>query len=371
MDDNICKLKSTALVLQGGGALGAYQGGVFEALSRAGHTPDWIAGVSIGAINAAIIAGNPPERRIERLKAFWDLASSRVTVPPLFPTGFMRSWFNEISANVVAATGVPGFFEPRLPPAIMALPGTPAAISHYDTTPLRQTLLDLVDFDRLNSGDMRLSVGAVNVITGNLTYFDTRERRIEPEHIMASGALPPGFPPVMIDGEPYWDGGLVCNTPLQYVFDQRELDASIEVFQVDLFNARGVMPRNLFDVAQREKDIRYSSRTRLNTDMARELMKLRDAAYRLAQKLPEELRDDPDARLLGNRGCDSAVTVMHLINRGEGYETHSKDYEFSRVTVEGHWAAGLEDAEHSIHHESWQARKPMSTGMQVFDLVGK
>lgn len=371
MDDNICKLKSTALVLQGGGALGAYQGGVFEALARAGHTPDWIAGVSIGAINAAIIAGNPAETRIERLRAFWDLASSRVTVPPLFPAGFMRSWFNELSANVVAAAGVPGFFEPRLPPAIMSLPGTPAAISHYDTTPLRQTLLDLVDFDRLNSGDMRLSVGAVNVITGNLTYFDTTERRIEPEHIMASGALPPGFPPVMIEGEPYWDGGLVCNTPLQYVLDQRELDASIEVFQVDLFNARGVMPRNLFDVAQREKDIRYSSRTRLNTDMARELMKLRDAAYRLAQKLPKGLRDDPDAQLLGNRGCDSAVTVMHLINRGEGYETHSKDYEFSRVTVDGHWAAGLEDAEHSIHHRHWVDRKPMSAGMQVFDLVGK
>jgi NTE family protein len=369
--DNICKLKSTALVLQGGGALGAYQGGVYEALAKAGHVPDWIAGISIGAINAAIIAGNPAEKRIERLRAFWDLASSRVTVPPLFPAGFMRTWFNEVSANIVAAAGVPGFFEPRFPPAMMAMPGTPGAISHYDTAPLRDTLLDLVDFDLLNSGDIRLSIGAVNVITGNLTYFDTQERRIEPEHIMASGALPPGFAPVMIDGEPYWDGGLVSNTPLQYVLDQRELDASIEIFQVDLFNARGVLPRNLFDVAQREKDIRYSSRTRLNTDMARELMKLRDAAFRLAQKLPDSFKDDPDAQMLGNRGCDSAVTVMHLINRGEGYETHSKDYEFSRVTVNGHWAAGLEDAEHSIHHQSWVKRKPMSAGMQVFDLVGK
>jgi NTE family protein len=369
--DNICKLKSTALVLQGGGALGAYQGGVYEALAAAGHEPDWIAGVSIGAINAAIIAGNPAALRVERLRAFWDLLSSRLTAPSLFPAGFMRTLFNEVSANIVMATGVPGFFEPRFPPAALSMHGTPGAISHYDTTPLRQTLLDLIDFDRINAREMRLSVGAVNVITGNLTYFDTNDCVICPEHIMASGALPPGFAPVMIDGVPYWDGGLVSNTPLQYVLDHRELDASIEIFQVDLFNARGAMPKSLSDVAQREKDIRYSSRTRLNTDMARELMMLREASYRLAQKLPDSFQDDPDAQLLGNRGCDSAVTIMHLINRSEAYDTHSKDYEFSRQSVNGHWDAGRCDVEHSVHHQSWIDRKPIGAGMQVFDLVGR
>ena len=367
--DNICKLKSSALVLQGGGALGAYQGGVYEALAATNHVPDWVAGISIGAINAALIAGNAPEHRVERLRAFWDLASSRVTVPSLFPTGFMRSWFNEVSANIVAATGVPGFFEPRFPPAAMAMPGTPEALSYYDTGPLRDTLLELVDFDRINRGEMRLSVGAVNIITGNLTYFDSEECVIKPEHIMASGALPPGFGPVMIDGEPYWDGGIVSNTPLQYVLDHRALDASIEIFQVDLFNARGVMPKNLFDVAQREKDIRYSSRTRLNTDMGRELMKLRDAAFRLSQKLPDSLKDDPDAQLLGTRGCDSAVTIMHLINRSETHDTHSKDYEFSRHTVNGHWDSGRHDAEQSVNHPIWINRRPVGAGMAVYDLV--
>ena len=370
-DGNVCMLKSTALVLQGGGALGAYQAGVYEALAAANHVPDWIAGVSIGAINAALIAGNPPELRIERLRAFWDLASSRVTMPSLFPTGLMRSWFNEVSANIVAATGVPGFFEPRFPPAMMALPGTSAAISHYDTGPLRETLLELVDFERINGGDLRLSVGAVNIISGNLTYFDTKDCEIRPEHIMASGALPPGFPPIMIDGEPYWDGGIVSNTPLQYVLDHRDLDASIEIFQVDLFNARGDMPKTLFDVVQREKDIRFSSRTRLNTDMARELMALRDAALRLTLKLPDSFKDDPDAQMLGNRGCDSAVTIMHLINRSESHETHSKDYEFSRHTVNGHWTSGFHDAEHSVHHGDWLNRRAVGAGMEVYDLVGK
>ncbi len=178
---------TVALVLQGGGALGAYQAGVYAALAKAGHEPDWIAGISIGAINAAIIAGNAPGIRVERLRAFWDMVSSRVTVPSLFPEGFMRSWFNEISAGVVAATGIPGFFAPRMPPALLSLPGTLETISFYDTTPLHKTLLELVDFDRINSGEVRLSVGAVNVLTGNFTYFDTQERIIGPEHIMASG----------------------------------------------------------------------------------------------------------------------------------------------------------------------------------------
>ncbi|WP_231626227.1 patatin-like phospholipase family protein [Novosphingobium sp. AAP83] len=357
-----------ALVLQGGGALGAYQGGVYQTLAKAGHLPDWIAGISIGAINAAIIAGNAPARRVDRLRAFWDLVSSSVTMPSPIHEGYLRSWFNEFSAGVAASTGVPGFFKPRFPGAMLALPGTLDAVSHYDVSPLRQTLLDLVDFERLNSGETRLSVGAVNVATGNFVYFDTCDTTIGPEHIMASGALPPAFPPVIIDGEPYWDGGLVSNTPLQYVLDSHRHGA-ITIFQVDLFSARGAMPKTMSEVAQREIDIRFSSRTRLNTDMQKELQILRTAASRLAAKLPEDLRNDPDARLLAAHGCPGAVTIMQLINRSEAYESQSKGYDFSRYTTNGHWNAGAKDAEYSLAHRDWVKRKPHSEGIVTFDLA--
>lgn len=360
--------EQVVLVLQGGGALGSYQAGVFEALAEAGHDPDWIAGISIGAVNAALIAGNPPERRARRLREFWEQASSRVPFPSPFAEGWGRRVFNEAAAATVALTGIPGFFTPRLTPPWLALPGSPEAISLYDTGPLRQTLLDLVDFDLLNEGPTRFSVGAVNVLTGNFAYFDNRDRLIEPEHIMASGALPPGFPPVMIDGEPYWDGGIVSNTPLQYVLDERN-GRPLLVFQVDLFSARGLMPRTLAEAAQREKDIRYSSRTRLNTDMQKRIEALEAAAARLADKLPEDLRDDPDVALLRANSCNSPVTILHLINRGEDYETQSKDYEFSRMTMEGHWQAGMHDVRRSFASPRWKKRHPHARGIATLDLA--
>ena len=273
------------LVLQGGGALGAYQAGVFEALHHGGHNPTWLAGISIGAINAALIAGNPPERRVERLREFWELASSTVATPALFVSEAMRPWFSELSANWIAAMGVPGFFSPRFLPPILQPPGTPAAISFYDTAPLRSTLERLVDFDRINSDHIRLSVGAVNVTTGNFVYFDSARQRIGPEHVMASGALPPGFPPVEIEGELYWDGGLVSNTPMQYVLDE-EPHEDLLVFQVDLFSARGEAPRTLIEAAEREKDIRFSSRTRLNTDTTLELHRAKALVRKLLACAP-------------------------------------------------------------------------------------
>ncbi|MEI2678157.1 MAG: patatin-like phospholipase family protein [Burkholderiaceae bacterium] len=212
--------EETILVLQGGGALGAYQGGVFEALSAVHHEPTWVAGISIGAINAALIAGNPPADRTARLREFWDLVSSALPTPPIVAGARAREALNEISATQVMQFGVPGFFQPRFPPAPFQPIGTLEAISFYDTTPLKQTLERLIDFDRINAGPMRLSVGAVNVRTGNFAYFDSAKQRIDVRHIMASGALPPGFAPVEIDGEHFWDGGLVSNTPLQYVLDQ-------------------------------------------------------------------------------------------------------------------------------------------------------
>ena len=320
--------EKTVLVLQGGGALGAYQAGAYEALAETGEMPSWVAGVSIGAINSAIIAGNPPKRRIERLRAFWDAVSSWLPGKPLAHDDNSRRVFNETSAALAALSGVPGFFTPRIPPALLSPQGTPAAISVYDTAPLRDTLLELVDFDLLNSGAVRLSVGAVQVLTGNLQYFDTNNQKIGPDHIMASGALPPGFPPIEIDGEPYWDGGLVSNTPLQQVLEHSGPRENMCIFQIDLFSARGCLPDNLFEVPQREKEIRYSSRTRLNTDIFCELQAMRRAIRHLRGKLPPEFDDNPHWQLLDRLSCDAAVTIVQLIHRRSAYWT-----EFERPRV--------------------------------------
>ncbi|WP_077560501.1 patatin-like phospholipase family protein [Polaromonas sp. C04] len=366
------------LVLQGGGALGAYQAGVYEAMDAHGLRPDWVAGVSIGAINAAIIAGNPPERRVARLREFWDGVSSQlkfVDLPKSFGTE-AREILNESRAAMVAALGVPGFFIPRMPPAPFQQPGTRAALSYYDTAPLQHTLERLIDFDLINTTDprhkVRLSVGTVNVTTGNFRYFDStdpdRHGPIGPRHIMASGALPPGFPPIEIDGEFYWDGGLVSNTPLQYVIDQPRAHDML-VLQVDLFSARGRLPRNLSEVAEREKDIRFASRTRLNTDLVAEQQKIGAAARRLAAKLPPNMAGDPDLAELLATGSPDAVTILHLIHRSKHYETQSKDYEFSRQTMLEHWAAGQADVECSLASPRWAARSRAPAGITVLDLT--
>lgn len=356
------------LVLQGGGALGAYQGGVYEALSAQGHVPDWVSGISIGAINGAIIAGNAPERRVARLREFWQTISALILGEPPLPGDHARTAFNATSAALVTAWGAPGFFSPRIPPALLHPPGALAALSVYDTTPLRRTLEELIDFDLLNSGAIRLSVGAVNVRTGNFVYFDSAREEIRPEHIMASGALPPGFPPVEIEGEYYWDGGLLSNTPLQYVLDN-DLGGDALLFQVDLFSARGPLPGDLADVAERAKDIRYSSRTRLNTDVFRRHQTLRRSVHRLLAKLPEELRDDPDARRLRGLSSNAAITIVHLIHRRKNYETQAKDYEFSRLSVDEHWRAGSEDVERTLRHRDWIGRARPEQGVAVLDLT--
>jgi len=361
--------EKTVLVLQGGGALGAYQAGAFEAIAAGYHCPEWVAGISIGAINSALIAGNPPERRIERLRTFWDRVSSRLLLEPLATDATSRKLFNEWSAALIATTGAPGFFEPRFPPAILYPQGTAGAISFYDTSPLYATLMELVDFDYLNSGKMRVSVGAVQVTTGNLKFFDTAHQEIRPEHIMASGALPPGFPPIMIDGEPYWDGGIVSNTPLQYVLDGAGKRTDMCIFQLDLFSAKGPMPESVFDITQREKDIRYSSRTRFNTDMFRQLQTMRRAIRRLEAKLPDDFKSSLDWQLLSSLGCNAAITIVHLIHRRAVYSTQSNDYEFSRFTIDEHWRDGRDDVERTLSHPAWINRERPSEGVAVLDLT--
>ncbi len=357
------------LVLQGGGALGAYQAGAYEALSESGYEPDWVAGISIGAINAAIIAGNRKDERVDKLRSFWQEVSSGLEASSLMAGMVNRQYFNEASAGFAASFGIEGFFRPRFPPPFFQPAGSPQALSYYDTEPLRETLCDLVDFDYQRRSGPRLSVGAVNIVSGNFAYFDSRDGKLSPDHIMASGALPPGFPPALVNGEAYWDGGLVSNTPLQYVLDDGGPREDMCVFQVDLFSARGNLPQTLFDVAEREKEIRFSSRTRLNTDVFRELQTLRRAARRLYTKLPADLRRDKDAKLLNDCGCDAAVTIVHLIHRREDYETETMDYEFSRLSVEEHWEAGRDDVRKTLAHKAWKAREKPKEGVTVFDLT--
>ena len=369
-----------ALVLQGGGALGAYQAGVYEELAATPHQPDWVAGVSIGAINAALIAGNPPEKRIARLSEFWHLVSSGLALPGASmhasPWAMLssalpqsRSAFNQLSALWSAMLGIPGFYEPRIPPAWLRPERTPEALSVYDPAPLRATLERLVDFDLINSRTLRLSVGAVNVRSGNSQYFDNFDGVvIGPEHIMASGALPPAFPPVTIAGEAYWDGGIVSNTPLQYVLDTRDRE-SLLVFQIDLFSARGQVPANLAEVQQRQKEILYSSRTRYNSNMAAEIANAREAMLDALLKLPEELRDDDAVRRLCESLRSAPADIVHLIYRKAAYELESRDYEFSRASVLEHWQAGQRDLRDTLGHPDWLKASGLDAGVTQYDLT--
>ena len=332
----------TALVLQGGGALGAYQAGAYEALARRAEDLDWVAGISIGAINAALIAGNPPERRVERLHAFWNEVSLTLPVRPSHALiAPVRGWWDNLMAWWGAAAGVPGFFAPR--PWFSWVPTAPA--SWYDTAPLRDTLRELVDFDLLNDGPMRFSVGAVDVESGNFTYFDNRFERIGPEHVMASGALPPGFGAVQVGARWYWDGGLVSNTPLAHIMAHLDDDPeqSVTIFQIDLFRARGRLPETLVDTAEREKDIRFSSRTRFVSDLERERHQLHQRLHRLAALLPKAERDSAAVRELLAGTVDPAITLVHVIHRRKAWETQTKDYQFSYLSMTEHWHAGHTD----------------------------
>jgi NTE family protein len=364
-----------ALVLQGGGALGAYQAGVYEALSETGIQPNWIAGMSIGAINAAIIAGNPPDARVDRLREFWTQVTADGPWLEAGDAGFgfsrgdgMRQLINQMNAGFAMAIGASGFFRTRPVMPLLQSSGTIEATSFYDTKDLKRTLERLVDFDRINAGEPRFSVGAVNVRTGNFVYFDNTTHTIRPEHVMASGALPPGLPAIEIEGEHYWDGALVSNTPLQWVVDT-ETRRDTLTFQVDLWSAHGEFPRNIFEVMTREKEIRYSSRTRAGTDQFKYLQKLRHTLADLLEKLPENLRNSPEARLLKSASERKVYNLVQLIYRPKNYEGHSKDYEFSRASMREHWLAGYHDAKRTLRHPEVLQRPENLEGVFTFDLA--
>lgn len=358
---------SKALVLQGGGALGAYQGGVFEALYEVGIEPDWLSGVSIGGINASIIAGNKPENQLDRLRDFWETVSSG-GMTTFMPEGDMfRLFQNQLSAWSSMTVGLPGFYTPRTVSPWLQLSKPDESTSLYDTGELRSTLNRLIDWDILNNQEQRLSLGAVNVRTGNFRYFDTKYERIGPEHIMASGALPPAFPAIKIDGEFYWDGGIVSNTPLQYLLELDGLRDSL-VFTVDLFSAQGSLPRSMNDVLGRQKDITYSSRTRNNTDTFKKLHALRIALHEALKRLPADQLTQNDVALLGRVTDIAQVDIVHLIYQQKSYEGHEKDYEFSKASMQEHWAAGLNDTRRTLRHRDWFVVSDEATGVAVHDL---
>ncbi|MGZ8993354.1 MAG: patatin-like phospholipase family protein [Burkholderiaceae bacterium] len=359
------------LVLQGGGALGAYQAGAYAALHDAGMEPDWVAGVSIGAINAALIAGNLSKQRVERLTEFWHRVSQ--FSPPALPAGFesMRPLMNRMSTASAIAFGVPGFFNPRPVPPFFAPDGSFGALSFYDTTPLKETLEELVDFDLINREQVRLSLGAVNLRNGNSVYFDNSKMRIGPEHVLASGALPPGFPPVEIEGELYWDGGIVSNSPLTYVSDESPTMSAL-IFQVDVFSGAGQLPENLAQVAERAKDIQYASKTRFNTDRIKQHEVLRDALNRVLDKLPPKMRNDPDVKALREVSKRGKVSLVHVINRHALRTSQYKDCEFSRATVTDLWNAGLSDLQRLLTTDDASLRvTQMGKALRVYELLNK
>ena len=360
-----------ALLLQGGGALGAYQAGVYEALAEADLYPDWVAGISIGAINAALIAGNAPEARVEKLRLFWETVTTDPLPPWLLPEvhgDLARNFANRWHGAAALFNGAPGMFSPRWIAPFLAAAGTPDATSFYDTSSLRSTLERLVDFDRINSREMRFSVGAVNVTSGNFVYFDNSTHRIRPEHIMASGALPPGFAAIEVDGEHYWDGGLVSNTPLQWVLECAERQDTL-AFQVDLWSARGAVPRTLPEVITRQKEIQYSSRTRASSDQFKKEQKLRSALAELIAKLPEQLRETPEYALLLPEADRNVYSIIQLIYRSKHYEGDSKDFEFSSRSMEDHWSAGRSDTIRTLQHPEVLERPTSADGVFTFDVA--
>lgn len=356
-----------ALVLQGGGALGAYQAGIYQALHEAGLRPDSVAGVSIGGINAAIIAGNPPEQRVERLRAFWEGITSRPISLFSLDGDIFRKATNAWSAFLTTSLGQPGFFTPNKINPWLSPRGSRTATAFYDTKPLRDTLLQLIDFDLLNSGVVRYAAGAVNILTGNFAYFDSTQTEIIPEHIMASGALPPACPAVEIGTDYYWDGGLVSNTPLQHVLENAASEHLL-IFQVDLFSARGALPRDMNDVLARQKDIQYSSRTRLVTDYFRQKHDRDVMLRKLLAKIPHEQLDPAERALKASCETMPQATILEMIYQQAAYESQAKDYEFSADSMREHWNSGYMDTIRTLRHREWLKVSEGENGLSVHDI---
>jgi NTE family protein len=358
-------LGQTVLVLQGGGALGAYQVGVYEALAEAGVEPDWVVGTSIGAINAGLIAGSPKGERVDRLCEFWK----RVQHGPAF-SQFLPAWMAAAARNAVAvSTGVPSFFQPQ--PAAFLSPHLPLGTEdagYYTTRPLMETLEELIDFDQLNSGDVRLTVGASNVRTSEMHYFDSRDMKIDALHILASGALPPAFPAVRIDGELYWDGGILSNTPVEVVFDDNPRRDSL-VFADHIWNPHGPEPRSIWEVMNRQKDLQYSSRSNTHIARQRQLHRLRHIIAELGSMVPPEAADKALAEMK-SYGCTTTMHVVRLLAPALEYEDHAKDIDFSPEGIRQRREAGYRHTMDTIEQAPWRGKFNPLEGFVLHEACG-
>jgi NTE family protein len=347
----VAELGQTVLVLQGGGALGAYQVGVYEALHESGIAPQWVIGTSIGAINAALIAGSAPGERLDKMCEFWSRVQNDQFVPGGLPT-----WLATATRNMMAISGgVPAFFSPN-PLAFLGPHNKldPEAAGYYSVSPLRRTLEDLIDLDQLNSGETRITVGASCVRTAEMRYFDSRDMPLGIDHIMASGALPPGFPPVRIDGELYWDGGILSNTPVEVVFDDNPRRDSL-VFAVHIWNPHGPEPETIWEVMNRQKDVQYSSRAVSHIQRQRQIHKMRHIIAELSKLVPEERRRDNMFADLKSFGCLTRMHVVRLLAPALDYEDHSKDIDFSAHGIRRRREAGYEDTMRTLDKAPWRA----------------
>ncbi|NLY64481.1 MAG: patatin-like phospholipase family protein [Alcaligenaceae bacterium] len=368
-----------ALVLQGGGALGAYQAGVYQGLYEAGIQPNHISGISIGALNTAVIAGNAPEHRVEKLRKFWETICQPnlgISMLPFLEHGLfnLNDWFKVGLSNLYGLSaivdGQNGFYKPRFPPPLMMGNGNPAEASYYDTSALKSTLEKFCDFDRMNSKkcDMHVSVGAVNIRKGNFVYFDNECHTLRPEHFIASGALPPAFAPVEIDGDYYWDGGIVSNTPLTYVLGAKPSKDTL-VFQVDLWSARGHVPQNMEQVNDRQKEIQYSSRTRMLTDYWKQVQEMRHVIGTLLESVPADKFPDDGLLARAKELADRhKYNVIQLIYRDRPYESHNKDYQFGLATMNDHWQSGLLDIRETLEQPNFLAMPDNEIGFVSHDV---
>ena len=347
IDFNAADHGQVVLVLQGGGALGAYQGGVYQALDEAGIEPDWVIGTSIGAINAGIIAGNAKADRLPRLRAFWD--RMRLSAPAEFLRGIPG--FGAAANALTVMGGVPNFFLPN-PLAAFGMGLTAETAGYYSTAPLEATLRDLIDLDRLGAGAMRLTVGAANVHTAEMRYFDSRDTPLGLRHIMASGALPPAFPAVRIDGALYWDGGILSNTPVEAVFDDNPRRSGL-VFTVNIWHPDGPEPDAMEKVLSRQKDVQFASRAASQVTRQKQIHRLRHVINELAHRLPDGLRDDPEVKRLTGFGCSTVMHVVRLQAPAIVGEDHTKDIDFSAAGIRARWEAGYADTRRVLEQQPW------------------
>jgi NTE family protein len=348
------------LVFQGGGALGAYQAGVYQAMHDRKVKPDWVIGTSIGAINGAIIAGNPPENRMARLTQFWNGVARRGVDAASWLLPGLANWSRDLA---IVTQGVPSFFTPQ-PGSwanIQARVG-PERAAFYSTEPLRETLSSLVDFDYLNHKTTRLTVGTVNVRSGRMRYFTNRDAPMDVEHVMASAAFPPGFPSVRLEGESYWDGGIYS------VLDDRPRRSSV-IFSVQLWPSSGPEPESILQVMSRQRDIQYSSRAESHLDRQKQIHRLRHVIRELSQHIPEEKRDTPEVQALLGWGCGTTMQVLELDAPAFDNDDLNRDIDFSSSGIERRWAAGYEDTTRLLERAPWRETLDPMEGISVFRMA--